>query len=386
MHSLNFAVIGCGMLARAQHLPNIVRNPRARLRVCCDLSESTLAVCRNQFGAERTSTDWQAAITDPEVQVIVLATTEKLRLPVIAVAAAAGKAVYVEKPVATTLAEMREIQRIVHAAGIPFCVGHNRRCAPAMCDAHQIFRAHMTQPQPCPWRFKREGEELPRLAKDGVPGISVRINDDWYSWKRWVFDKTQAPHGALLFEMTHFTDVCNWFLADEPVEVMAMESGMLNHGVVIRYRGGALATIAMSANGTFGYPKELYELMGQGGIVVVDHMVEVRTAGIAGAPARKTYEMHTPDGRPVPAPNGILDWLNHKRAACAQANASGDPLKQFAADPDKGHARMLDCFIDQILGAGPEVCGADAAVQATRVAFAAIRSAHERRVVTLDEI
>ena len=71
---------------------------------------------------------------------ICLATTEKLRLPVIALAAEAGKPVYVEKPLATTLEEMREIQRVVHAAAIPFCVGHNRRASPAMIDAQRIFR------------------------------------------------------------------------------------------------------------------------------------------------------------------------------------------------------------------------------------------------------
>jgi predicted dehydrogenase len=59
---------------------------------------------------------------------------------------------------------------------------------------------------------------------------------------------------------------------------------------------------------------------------------------------------------------------------------------QFTAEPDKGHAHALEMFVDEILGLGPEVCGVDAAVLATEVAFAAIRSAHERRPVTLDEI
>ena len=74
-----------------------------------------------------------------------------------------------------------------------------------------------------------------------VPSISVRINDDWHSWKGWVFDKTQAPHGPMLFEMTHFTDVCNWFLADQPLEVTAVATGMLNESVIVRYQSGALA-------------------------------------------------------------------------------------------------------------------------------------------------
>lgn len=116
-----------------------------------------------------------------------------------------------------------------------------------MVDAHRIFRQHMTAPVSCPWRFDREGAARPRLASDGVAGMSVRINDDWHSWKGWALDKTLAPHGPMLFEMTHFTDLCNWFLAAEPEEVVALDHGDLNHGIVVRYRTGEVATIAMCA-------------------------------------------------------------------------------------------------------------------------------------------
>jgi hypothetical protein len=71
-------------------------------------------------------------------------------------------------------------------------------------------------------------------------------------------------------------------------------------------------------------------------------------------------------------------------AACAQAAAVGDPLQQFTVEPDRGHAHALDRFIDQVMGQGPEVCGVDAAVTATRIAFAAIESAQSNRIVTLD--
>lgn len=383
---LNFAVIGCGMLARQQHIPNLVKSPKTVLHTCCDLSDDALAECRDVHGARHISKDFEQVIANPEVDAICLAATEKLRLPVIAAAAQAGKPVYCEKPLARTLDEVYAIQKAVNAAGIPFCVGHNRRSSPAMLDAHRIFRAQMEHPQPCPWRFDREGSARASLPEDGVPAMSVRINDDWYSWKAWVFDKTQAPHGAMLFEMTHFTDVCNWFLASEPVEVVAMERGMLNHGVVIGYRNGALATIAMGSNGTFGYPKELYEIMGNGAVVAIDHMVEVRTVGIAEAPARMTFPMLGDRHPQVGTEGGISGWLAKKAAACREAAAAGDPKLQFTAEPDKGHAHALNRFVDQIRGTGPVVCSVDDAVMATRVAFAAIRSARERRVVRLDEI
>lgn len=382
---LRFAVIGCGALARGAHLPNIIRSPRLRLQVCCDTSATILAECQREFQPARTTTKWEEAVADPDVQAICLATTEKLRLPVVRAAAEHGKPIYVEKPIARSLAEAYEIGDVVRASGIPFCIGHNRRCAPALQTAHRVFRAHMAQPAPCPWRWEREPDRPP-LAEDGVAGMAVRINDDWHSWKRWVFDPAQAPHGPLLFEMTHFTDVCNWLLAAEPVEVVALEAGMLNHGVVIRYATGELATISMSANGSFGYPKELYEVMGQGAVVAVDHLVEVRTAGIAGAPARQVFPLLNDRYPDLGPEGGLAGWLAKRRAACAEAERTGDPTRILCCEPDKGHARMLEAFADEIQGRGPVVCGIGDAIRATEISFAAIQSARERRAVTLEEV
>lgn len=382
---VRFAVIGCGMLARSQHIPHLAASSHAVLQVCCDLSDDALAECRQVYGARSTTHDFLAAVQDPQVDAICLAATEKLRLPVIAAAAEAGKPVYCEKPLARELDEIYAIQRVVKQAGIPFCIGHNRRSSPAMLAAHRIFRAHMAAPQPCPWRFDREGEARPRRLDDGVAAMAVRINDDWWSWKSWVFDPQQAPHGPMLFEMTHFTDICNWFMASAPVAVSAMEQGPLNTGVLIRYAGGELASVTMCANGSFAYPKELYEVMGNGGFLAVDHMLEIRTSGIGSAASHVTFPMLHDRHPEIGQEGGLSGWLAKKQQACRDAEAAGDPWRQFTAEPDKGHASMLERFIDEIRG-GPQICGIDDAVLATRVAFAAIRSAREGRVVQLDEV
>ena len=73
------------------------------LHTCVDLDDAILAECRDVFGALHIRKDFEGAVNDPEVDMICLATTEKLRLPVIALAAKASKAVYVEKPLARTL-------------------------------------------------------------------------------------------------------------------------------------------------------------------------------------------------------------------------------------------------------------------------------------------
>lgn len=382
---LNFAVIGCGALARMQHIPNIAASGKAALHTCCDLSDEALRICREQFGAQHLSKDYHAVVADPAVEAICLATTEKLRFPVIDLAAQYGKPVYVEKPLGTTLEEVYRIQKRVNAAAIPFCVGHNRRCSPAMIEAHKLFRRQMTAPRHPRWRWNREPDR-PARADDGVASMNVRINDDWYSWKSWVFDKTQAPHGPMLFEMTHFTDLCNWFLGSEPVEVVALETGMLNHGILVKYAGGEIASLNMCGNGSFGYPKELYEMMGNGSVVTCDHMCEIRTAGIPDVPGVITFPLLHDRHPDIGTEGGIAGYLKKKAAACAEALEKDDPMLQFAAEPDKGHAHAIDNFVDQINGLGPEVCGVDDAVMATRVAFAAIQSAREGRIVRLAEL
>ena len=382
---LNFAVIGCGSLAQNQHIPNIAESDKAVLHTCCDVSDEALSQCRDTHGALHVTKDYMAAIRDPEIEVLCVATRQNLRRPIIEAAAEAGKPVYVEKPVANTLEEMYEIQRIVRETRIPFCVGHNRRNSPAMIDAHRTFRSHMENPLPCPWRFEREGPR-PTMATDGVAAMSVRINDDWYSWKMWAFNRQEGGPGAMLFEMTHFTDLCNWFMAAEPEEVAALSRGELNHGVIIQYATGEMATIMMAGNGSFGYPKELYEMMGNGGVVVVDHMMEIRTAGIEGAEPRRIYPTRHDRHPHVGTEGGIPGWLAKKRAACEEAAAAGNSRLIFAAEPDKGHSHAIDRFVDEIRGQGPVVCGVDEAVLATRVAFAAIKAAEQRRVVWLEEV
>jgi predicted dehydrogenase len=384
-NKLKTLLIGTGAIAQGMHLPNLAANPRIDLDTLCDLNLQSLESAKARFGAKRISTDWRQAVSDPDIQLVVLATTEKLRRPVIELCAKLGKPIYVEKPLATSLKEMYLIQQVVNQSGIPFCVGHNRRSSPAMIFAHSIFSSHMKNPKPCPWQWLRE-TDLPNLPEASAPGISVRINDDWRSWKNWVFDKTQAPHGPMLFEMTHFTDLCNWFIDQTPISATAIETGMLNSGVVIRYANHGMATIQMCATGTFGYTKELYEVMGQSGIVVIDHMLEVRTAGIQGAPAQTNFPMLKDRHPTIGTQAGFSGWFAKKQQACQEAADQKNPMLQFTAEPDKGHTQAIDRFIDQILGLGPQVCGVDSAVSATQVAFAAIKSAQLKREVTLQEI
>lgn len=109
-------------------------------------------------------------------------------------------------------------------------------------------------------------------------------------------------------------------------------------------------------------------------------------AGIEDGPDLRTYPMVKDRHDNVGKEGGLHGWLAKRQAACREAAAKSDPNLIFTAEPDKGHAHAIDRFVDEINGQGPVVCGVDDAVMATRVAFAAIRSANEGRIVRLDEV
>jgi len=386
---LNIAVIGCGMLARAQHIPNILACSHTRLHTCCDLDEGILRDLKSSHPGLKTSADFRSAVNDPEVDLLVVATTEHFRMPIYEAAIAAGKAVLTEKPVTANLEDARWVRNRVAAANLPFCVGHNRRCSPAMAEARAIFRRHMTRPQPCPWRFQRPGWEAVREIirdEEQMPSVSIRINDDWMSWKSVHLHGDNARYGLLLSEMTHFADLACWFLDAEPKRVGVLSSGVLNHATVIEFEGGGIASIFMAGNGTFGYPKELLEAFGNGGAVIVDHMLEVRTAGIADAAPRKVYPMLNDCHPHVGAQGGLTGWMEKKQAAREESLRAGNADWIAVAEPDKGHARLLGAFVEEIRGLrSAPVSPVEDAVRAVEICTAAIRSFREKRLVDIAE-
>lgn len=368
------------------HLPHLQETPGARLEVCCDVDEDSLAICRRDYGV-RTERDFHKVINDPKVDALIVATGERYRVPIYEAAAAAGKPIYTEKPLAASWEDTSRAQTIVEQSGIPFCVGHNRRCSPAIIRALSLFHHHLDHPAKNAWRYERPGwENIDAKGQDGVPSLSIRINDDWHSWKAVHLTGEYAEYGLLIGEMTHFVDLARLFLRSEAARVFTMHNGILNHAVSIEFENQAIVSIAMFSNGTFGYPKELIEAVGGGAMVVCDHMVEIRTAGIADAPGVERFPFLKDRHPDVGTEGGLSGWLKKKDAACREAVESGNPMDQFTAEPDKGHARMLREFVREIRGERAPVSPVGDAVQVTRICLAAVKSAREKRVVDIAEI
>jgi predicted dehydrogenase len=359
----NIAVIGCGSMAQGVHIPNILRHPEINLKWCCDVDEKVLRVIAQKFHPDKTTSSIEEVAADPECHAALIATHPAGRLELVKILASVGKHIYAEKPIADNMLDMLEIQRNIKDADIVFTVGHNRRLSPAITEARRLFQKHRENPISEPWRWDRIGNKRPNLKQDEETMMLFRINDDYYSWKEWCF---ADDAGILLLELNHFTDLAHYFIGTEPVSVSASGSQIMNVVLNIKFECGSICTIFDACVGSFGYPKELYEIYHKGAVVSVDHCMEVRTSGIHGEIFRKLYP---PLKEPYSA--GIESFYTRTLEAI-RSHKDGGPIS--SPNPDKGHYRILDAFVRACRGEEENPCTALDGARAAAIVLKASES------------
>jgi len=127
---LQIGVIGSG--GRGQLLGSLAHRPGRGSRVvaCCDVSGATLARNRSEYGAGLFTTgDYRALLARP-LDAVIIATPDFLHEAQAVAAAARGLAIYLEKPMALTIAGCDRILRAAARTGARLYVGHNMRHMP----------------------------------------------------------------------------------------------------------------------------------------------------------------------------------------------------------------------------------------------------------------
>jgi predicted dehydrogenase len=123
MKKLNVGVVGCGYWG-----PNLIRNFRAlgdcKLKMICDLDEKRLAHLKNLYPEVEATTDYKHMLNGAGLDAIVIATAVRTHHPLAKAALNAGKHVFVEKPLAASVAESQEMNAIANEKGLVLMVGH----------------------------------------------------------------------------------------------------------------------------------------------------------------------------------------------------------------------------------------------------------------------
>jgi len=190
------ALAGAGNLARWAHLPSLQKLPNVNLRAIHSTSGVRGKSYGNRFGAAYCTTDYNQILLDPEVDAVFITSRNQHHAVQALASLRAGKHVFVEKPMALTEAECRDLVQAADETGRHLSVGFNRRFSP----------------------FYRPLKE--KLSKRTTPAVlHCRINSPGISGAYWMADP--ALGGAILGEACHFVDLMYWLLDSEPESVSA---------------------------------------------------------------------------------------------------------------------------------------------------------------------
>jgi myo-inositol 2-dehydrogenase/D-chiro-inositol 1-dehydrogenase len=247
--TLRVGVIGVGAMGsiHAEHLAH--RIPGARLEAIAEVVTKRARAASRQLAVSKVYPEASQLIGDPEIDAVVIATTRRLHSGLIASAASAGKHVFCEKPLGSTLKECDMALAEVARAGVKLQIGFHRRFDASFAAAWGAIRRgaigeplimHMTSRDPSP-----------------VAGNAGRLPED------------------LFLETTiHDLDMARYLSGSEIGEVFVMgvggKRGLEGAVVGLRMSGGIPGTIDNHLRSVYGYDQRV-EVFGSRGMVSVEN-------------------------------------------------------------------------------------------------------------------
>ncbi len=255
------AVIGCGNYTSSMLMPHLTRNPDVELVEVVTNSGLSAAQAQRKFNFQRFSTDVQAVVDDTTIDAVLIGTRHSSHPELTARALRAGKAVYVEKPLALDEAGIALVEAAANESGNDrLMVGFNRRFAPQL-------RA-------------MQAEWGPRRAPHV---ISYRVNAGALEKGSWYLDRL-GEGSRFAGEGGHFVDTVSWWLGMDPTSVVASIRGTDDPDQVVvlyTYPDHSVATISYLTRGHQRFPKERMEVSGEGRCAALNNFdsFEVWTGG-----------------------------------------------------------------------------------------------------------
>ncbi len=130
MKTIRWGMIGCGDVAEVKSGPGFYKAPGSSLVVAMRRNRELAADFARRHGVARATDDADEVIRAPDVDAIYVATLTDTHCDYVLRCAAAGKPVYVEKPMAMTHAQALDMVKGCQAAGVPLWVAYYRRALP----------------------------------------------------------------------------------------------------------------------------------------------------------------------------------------------------------------------------------------------------------------
>ena len=326
-------VLGCGRIGR-MHADILAEMAGFELVAVADVVPAAAEGVAARTGARVSSIEDLLAADD--IDTVAICTSTDTHVDLVQRAAAAGKAIFCEKPISLDLALVESAMQAVESAGVPFMIGFNRRFDPG----HRSVRDAVAD------GTIGEIHTLRITSRDPAPPPPEYV----------------AVSGGIFLDMViHDFDMAPYVVGSPVVEVYAKgavrvdprigEAGDVDTAVsVLTHADGTLTTIDNSREAVYGFDQRV-EAFGSGGMAISDN------------------------------PFAHAGW------SIGKEGRRGQPLPWFFLDRYmESYRAEWRAFLAYLTDGGESPAGTDAARACTRVALAAGKSWREGRPVKTSEV
>lgn len=254
------AFIGAGSYAGKVLMPAF-KEAGARLKTVASAGGVRGVHAGRKHGFEEASTDVERILADASIQAVVIATRHDSHAGFASRALAAGKHVFVEKPLSLNAEGLMEVEAAYRTGASMLMVGFNRRFAPQIVKMKELL----------------DGVKSPAA-------MVMTVNAGAVPREHWTQDPA-AGGGRVAGEVCHFIDLLR-FLAGSPIvshSRSTMEDAMTDTLTLqLGFGSGSIGTIHYFANGNKAYPKERLQVFSGGRVLELDNFRTLKGYGWPG--------------------------------------------------------------------------------------------------------
>ncbi|MFN8418578.1 MAG: Gfo/Idh/MocA family oxidoreductase [Anaerolineae bacterium] len=337
MTKIGIGVIGLGRMGQVYGYHAAHQVESAKLVAVAEPRQVVAETFSSRVGGVTVYADYHDLLNDPAVNAVIITTPTSTHHEIVLAAAAAGKAIFCEKPTSLSLASTDEMIAAVEKAGVIFQVGFMRR-------------------------FDRACAAAKKRIEEGVIGRPVTIRSigrDPYRTSLEYADPNIS--GGLIVDMgIHDFDLIRWLMNDDVDRVYSEAASLVypelltvgdvdNAMIVLKFKQGGLGNVEVSRTAIYGYDIQC-EIIGSEGTLQVGYLQE------------------TP-----------LLVLN-------KAGVTHDVVPHFPQRFGPAYVAQIEHFIDCLVSGKQPLVTAHDARKALQIGLAAALSQREERVVRVDDV
>jgi predicted dehydrogenase/threonine dehydrogenase-like Zn-dependent dehydrogenase len=255
----NLGFIGAGGYASKILIPAF-KSAGAGLVAIASSGGVSAAHAGRKFGFAEATTDVDALLGDTRTDTIVIATRHNSHADLVRRALQAGKNVFVEKPLAITVAEVEEIEAVY--AGLErrplLMVGFNRRFAPHVVKMRELLR-----------------------AVPGAKAFVYTVNAGAIPAEHWTVN-AEIGGGRIVGEACHFIDLLRFLAGVSATAIHSTALSAQTATITLAFEDGSIGTIHYLANGHKSFPKERLEVFAGNRILQLDNFRKLTGFGWPG--------------------------------------------------------------------------------------------------------